>query len=78
MRFDTRPVFYYAGSVKTTAYGEYVPANGQQTRRDRKKMNAINAFLNKISNIPVLLIAGVLFVMCIAFFLPRMNADTKM
>jgi hypothetical protein len=41
-------------------------------------MNAINTFLNKISTIPVLLIAGVVFVMFIVFFLPRMKAATEM
>ena len=40
-------------------------------------MNGINAFLNKISNIPVLLIACILFVTFIVYFLPRMKADTE-
>jgi len=39
-------------------------------------MNGINSCLNKISNIPVLLALGMLFVVFIVYFLPRMKADT--
>jgi hypothetical protein len=40
-------------------------------------MNAINSFLNKISNIPVLLLACILFVTFIVYFLPGMKEATE-